>query len=42
MDWRQIGCIISIIDSSAIVGFNRGVSEASSVKDNGGTDLGTL
>ena len=42
MDWRQMGCIISIIDSSAIVGFNRGVFEVSSDRVNGGTELGTL
>ena len=42
MKRRQVGCIISIIDSSTIVGFNCGTFEASSDRVNGGLELGTL
>ena len=42
MKWRQVGCIISIIESSAIVGFNCGACEVSSDKVNGGLEFGTL
>ena len=42
MNWRQMGCIISIIDSSVIVGFKCGMFEASSDMVNGGKELGTL
>ena len=37
-----MGCMISIIDSSAIVGFNGSVFEASRDRVNGGLELGTL
>ena len=42
MNWRQVGCIVSIIDSSTIVGFKCGMFEASSDRINGGLELGTL
>ena len=40
-NWRQMGCIFSIIDNSTIVGFNRGVYEPSSVRNVGGLEWGT-
>ena len=42
MNWRQVGCMISIMERSTIEGFKWGMSEVSSDMVSGGKELGTL